>query len=69
MKTFLVRLRAALQKMRRRIISGSASPFSRSWVCRLLSWVAVVSMIGLTSMPGLMNISVEGGPERMDYGP
>lgn len=69
MKTFLVRLRAVLRKMRQRTTSGSASRFSLNFAFRLSSWVVVVSMMWLTWTPGLMNISAEGGPERMHYGP
>ena len=69
MKTFLAQLRAALRRMRRRNISGSASRCWRNSAFRLSSWAVVVSMMWLTWTPGLMNISAEGGPERMHYGP
>lgn len=68
-KAFLVRLRAVLRRRRRRNTSGSGSRCSQSYKYRLLSSVVVVSMIWLTWTPGLMNISVEGGPERRLNGP
>lgn len=66
---WLCRLRAVFRKRKRRDTSGSGSRYSPSCKYRLLSSVVVVSMMWLTWTPGLMNISVEGGPERKLYGP
>ena len=68
-KAFLYRLRAALQRIKRRSISESGSRFSPSSMSLLLSSAVVASMIWLTWTPGLMNISAEGGPERSINGP
>lgn len=46
-----------------------ASRFLIAWVCLACGLAAVASMTELTSMPGLMTISTEGGPERRLYGP
>lgn len=70
MKTaYLFLLLAALRKHRRRNISGSASRCWRNSRYQRSNSGGAVCMTFLTWIAGLRNISSEGGPERMIYGP
>jgi hypothetical protein len=60
---------AAFQNSKLRIIWALGLPYSpRSGLHRSKS-DAAASMMWLTSTPGSMSISREGGPERRCYGP